>query len=106
MKLKAELAKDIVCFIPNPNKPFIVRTDACAEGIWALLLQEEEGQRRIVECENKKFDKCQKIYAVIEQEAFCCDICDRQMGAFPKMDQLHIRDRPSSASLATNKEIL
>ena len=67
--LKKALWSDVKRNIPDPDLTFIVKTDASLEGIGCLLLQEKEGQRRIVECASKRFSETEKRYPVIEQEA-------------------------------------
>src|SRR5699024_11925949 len=48
---------------------FIVRTDASGFGMGAVLLQEVDGHRRIIEYASKQFTETQKRYPTIEQEA-------------------------------------
>lgn len=60
---------DPVVRMPNLDLPFIVKTDACGQGIGALLLQEDVKGRYVVEFASKAFTDTQKRYPVIEQEA-------------------------------------
>lgn len=67
--LKSELTKPPVVTLPDTSKPFIVRTDASGTGMGAVLLQELDGHRRIIEYASKQFDATQRRYPTIKQEA-------------------------------------
>ena len=67
--LKEELTKPPVTALPDVTKPFIVRTDASGTGMGAVLLQEIDGHRRVIEYASKQFTDTQMRYPTIEQEA-------------------------------------
>ena len=67
--LKEELTKAPVVALPDVTKPFIVRTDASNHGMGAVLMQEIDGHRRVIEYASTQFDDTQKRYPTIEQEA-------------------------------------
>src|SRR5699024_1583794 len=67
-QLKEELTKPPVTALPDVTKPFIVRTDASGTGMGAVLLQEVDGKRRVIEYASKQFTDTQKRYPTIEQE--------------------------------------
>ncbi len=41
--LKSLLCKRPILQLPNPSKPYVLRTDASSEGLGAVILQEEDG---------------------------------------------------------------
>ena len=54
---------------PDPTKPFILQTDACATGMGAVLYQlNDAGKRRIISYASAKFSKTEKRYHSNEQE--------------------------------------
>ena len=68
--IKQALMKDVVRYLPDPKRPFIVKTDASGQGIGCLLLQEDDnGQRFVIEYASQKFSDAQRRFPVIEQEA-------------------------------------
>lgn len=67
--LKDELTRPPVVALPDVTKPFIVRTDASNTGMGAVLMQEIDGHRRVIEYASAQFDDTQKRYPTIEQEA-------------------------------------
>ena len=68
-KIKAAMSSSPVIRIADLSKQFIVKTDASMYGIGAVLQQEENGQRFVIEYASKAFNDCQKRYSTIEQEA-------------------------------------
>ena len=70
IKLKDALSTKPVCVLPDMKKPFVLRTDASDGGLGALLLQEVEGDLKIVACASKKLKGAELNYSVIEKECF------------------------------------
>ena len=69
-RLKEALSCDVVRWMPDLTKSFVVKTDASLQGIGCLLLQEDDnGQRVVIEYASKAFSKTERNYPVIEQEA-------------------------------------
>ena len=58
-----------VVHLPDFSKPFIVKTDASDNGMGAVLQQDHEDQRVVIEYASKTFNKTQERYATIEKEA-------------------------------------
>ena len=61
-------AKPVLC-LPDINKPFILQTDASADGIGAVLLQEVDSVKRPVGFASKKLLPRERNYSTIEREA-------------------------------------
>src|SRR5699024_6135522 len=72
-ELKDELTKPPVVALPDCSKPFIVRTDASGTGMGAVLLQEIDGRRRVIEYASRQFKDAQLRYPTIEKEATAID---------------------------------
>jgi hypothetical protein len=72
-ELKKELTRPPVVMLPDFSKPFIVKTDASGTGMGGVLLQEVDGQRRIIEFASKQFKGAQLRYPTIEKEATAID---------------------------------
>jgi len=59
-----------VLAMPNPHLPFELYTDACDNGMGAVLCQTQNGQERIIAYASKHFlDREKRLYATIEKEA-------------------------------------
>ncbi|KAL2081694.1 hypothetical protein ACEWY4_023547 [Coilia grayii] len=67
--LKGAVCSDSVLLSPDFHKPFIVQTDASGVGLGAVLLQEEDGQRRPVAFISRKLFDRERRYAAVELEA-------------------------------------
>src|SRR5699024_2401045 len=67
--LREKMSSEPVVRLPDLSRPFIVKTDACDTGMGAILLQEVDGQRHVVEYASKRFNKAQLRYPIIEKEA-------------------------------------
>ena len=66
--------KNYVCVhpvlrLPDMSKPFILQTDASADGIGAILLQEDEQMKHPVAFGSKKLLPRERNYSTIEREA-------------------------------------
>ena len=69
--LRSAMSKKPVLILPRWDLPFIVKTDASDDGMGCLLLQEIDGQRRIVEAASRKWTKHQYNWDVRRKEIFC-----------------------------------
>lgn len=58
-----------VVHLPDLSLPFFVKTDASDDGMGAILQQERDGQRVVIEYASKAFTDTQKRYATVEKEA-------------------------------------
>src|SRR5699024_582374 len=67
--LKEELTRPPVVRLPDTTKPFIVKTDASGTGMGAVLLQEFNGQRHVIQYASRQFKGPQLNYPTIEKEA-------------------------------------
>ena len=67
--LREKMSSEPVVRLPDLNVPFIVKTDACDTGMGAVLLQEIDGQRHVIEFASKQFNETQLRYPIIEKEA-------------------------------------
>ena len=68
-ELKRKLAAEPTTCLPDLNHLFIVASDASNLATGAVLLQEVDGQRRIVDFMSRTFNETEKRYSSIEQEA-------------------------------------
>ena len=66
--LKNKLASKPVIVLPDPDKQFVLRTDASDYGLGAVLLQEHGDTLRPVAYASKKLLKAERNYATIEKE--------------------------------------
>jgi hypothetical protein len=57
-----------VLHLPDLQKPFILQTDACKQGLGAVLLQEHDGIRYPVSFASRKLLPREQNYSTIEQE--------------------------------------
>jgi hypothetical protein len=62
------LSREPVLRIPDPSKPFVLRTDASDDGVGAVLMQEHEGKLFPVSYASKKLSRAEKNYSTIEKE--------------------------------------
>jgi len=68
--LKRHVCVHPVLCLPDMSKPFILQTDATAEGLGAVLLQEVEGVKHPVAFARKKLLPPEKNHSCIERKAF------------------------------------
>lgn len=54
--------------LPNPEAPFVLRTDASTEGLGAVLLQEGDGLWQPVHYASRKLSSAERNYATVELE--------------------------------------
>jgi hypothetical protein len=68
-ELKQEISTDIMNAIPNTKYPFEIECDASIDGIGSILYQiYPEGNRRIVSCNSRVFNKTERLMATIYRE--------------------------------------
>ena len=67
--LKSYVCVQPVLRLPDISKPFIIQTDASADGIGAILLQEDDQTKHPVAFASKKLLPREKNYSTIEREA-------------------------------------
>ena len=66
--LKSLLCKEPILQLPDPAKPFILRTDASSEGLGAVLLQEKDGDVFPVAYHSRKLKQAERNYSTVERE--------------------------------------
>jgi len=66
--LISKLTEVSCLYLPDINKPFIIQTDACGEGLGAVLLQENEGIRTPCWFISRTLNPAEKNYSISEQE--------------------------------------
>lgn len=66
--LKEALISEPVLHMPDPNKPFVLRTDASELGVGAVLLQEGDEGLHPISFASKKLIPAEKNYSTIEKE--------------------------------------
>ncbi|RUM47864.1 MAG: hypothetical protein DSY80_00495, partial [Desulfocapsa sp.] len=70
-QLKEDLCSTKVMAHPNPNKPYIVYTDACDYAIGGILCQEDDdGLERPIQYISAQLTSTQRKWATIEKEAY------------------------------------
>ena len=67
--LKGHVCTQPVLCLPDVNKPFILQTDASADGIGAILLQEVNGVKHPVAFASKRLLPRQRNFSTIERDA-------------------------------------
>ena len=55
-------------YLPDLDRPFVLRTDASEIGLGAMLLQEFEGVLHPIAYASKKLNHAQRAYATLERE--------------------------------------
>ncbi|XP_042866107.1 uncharacterized protein LOC122249376 [Penaeus japonicus] len=68
ISLKSMLTSRPVLRLPDPSRPYVLRTDASDIGIGAVLLQEWEGELFPISYASKKLSNCEKRYSTMEKE--------------------------------------
>ena len=99
-ELREKMSSEPVVRLPDLNKPFIVKTDACDTGMGAILLQENDGQRHVIEYASKRFNETDAL-SHHRERGHCDFICFEQVGALLARDQVQDRDRPQTARVAS-----
>lgn len=66
--LKAACCSAEVVYAPDPDLPFIVTTDASDFAIGAVLEQDQEGVRRVIAYDSKKFSSSERNKTAYEKE--------------------------------------
>lgn len=67
-KLKILLTSNPILFMPDFSKPFIIESDASNDGVGAVLLQNLDGQERVIEYMSQRLSPTQMNYSVTEKE--------------------------------------
>ncbi|XP_076062417.1 uncharacterized protein LOC143037752 [Oratosquilla oratoria] len=67
-KLKSYLCSSPILQLPNPRKPFTLRTDASQDAVGAVLLQEQDGWLYPVAYHSRKLRAAERNYSTIERE--------------------------------------
>ncbi|GFW34934.1 retrovirus-related Pol polyprotein from transposon 297 [Trichonephila clavipes] len=68
LQLKEALTSSPILIYPQPDKPFILDTDASNESVGAVLSQEIDGQERVVAYWSKYLSKPERNYCVTRKE--------------------------------------
>ncbi|GFX69136.1 retrovirus-related Pol polyprotein from transposon 412 [Trichonephila clavipes] len=68
LQLKEVLTSSPILIYPQPDKPFILDTDASNESVGAVLSQEIDGQERVVAYWSKCLSKTERNYCVTRKE--------------------------------------
>jgi len=65
---KVTLANPPISRLPDFEKEFVLQTDACSDGIGAILLQEEEGLKHPMAFASRKLLQRESQYSTIEKK--------------------------------------
>jgi len=65
---KVTLANPPISSLPDFEKEFVLQTDACSDGIGAILLQEEEGLKHPMAFASRKLLQRESQYSTIEKK--------------------------------------
>ncbi|GFV75112.1 retrovirus-related Pol polyprotein from transposon 17.6 [Trichonephila clavipes] len=68
LQLKEALTSSPILIYPQPDKPFILDTDASNESVGAVLSQEIDGQERVIAYWSKCLSKPERNYCVTRKE--------------------------------------
>ncbi|GFU85611.1 retrovirus-related Pol polyprotein from transposon 297 [Trichonephila clavipes] len=68
LQLKEALTSSSILIYPQPDKPFILDTDASNESVGAVLSQEIDGQEQVVAYWSKCLSKSERNYCVTRKE--------------------------------------
>lgn len=66
--LKKALTSAPILATPDFNLKFTIQTDACDDGMGAVLTQVQDGAERVIEFMSQKFSSAQKKYSTTEKE--------------------------------------
>jgi hypothetical protein len=69
-QLKNILTNDLILGLPDDTLPFKIQSDACVDGIGAVLLQITPNGHRPLAYMSKKLTKTQTNWPTIEQECY------------------------------------
>jgi len=67
-QLKPKLASGLIMKLPDMQKDFILRTDTSADGIGAVLLQDEDSKLFPVAYASRKVQERERKYSTVERE--------------------------------------
>jgi hypothetical protein len=68
-RLIKAICKSASRYLPNPNKPYYVQTDASAYcGAGKLFQKDDEGNELLIACVSKTFSKTERAYSTIKKE--------------------------------------
>ena len=77
------LQSPIILKYPDPNKPFILRTDACVTGYGGYLFQEgDDGEEDIIHTFSGCFKGAQRGYSIPKKELFAIVYALRHLGFY------------------------
>jgi RNase H-like domain found in reverse transcriptase/Reverse transcriptase (RNA-dependent DNA polymerase)/Integrase zinc binding domain/Integrase core domain len=68
--LKGALSEEVLLTAPSGNGQFTIATDASDKGIGCVLMQEQEGELRILEFGSRKFSHVERRWDTREREAY------------------------------------
>lgn len=98
--LKQALVEVLVLSYLSPASPYLLDTDACAEGLGAVLSQVKEGKEHLVAYHSAKFTRLKFNYCMTSKELLAVV---KNLGVFLPLNlrcQVHHLDRPHGLLLA------
>lgn len=81
-KLKEKLLKNATLSHFTPGEPTMLKTDASKEGLAGMLLQQRDGDWKLVCCVSRRLSQAERNYSVTEMEGLAVVYCVQKLRPF------------------------